>query len=1334
MSVTGQTQLAITTANTTASIYYTSTLGLSWSAISNARGLPSPIITRYSSGVASGNGQYGILGDTLGNVYITSTLTSSSRLSFNNIIPIPLYIYLPFENSIEDVQGNSTVTSNPSNLDYVVLLDSLYNGYTVITAVNLINTVGQSAVQYIQGTWPTPSNFTIKFRFNPQNIVGVIQLICTFGNGTSGISIHSDNKIRFFTGTGIDIRTTFTASANVWYYVIVIYQSSGICSLYINNTLIGQATSSGSITGSGFGLATWDDSITDTPFNGFIYDFRIYNYALNSINNVAINNIGKYMLISVNNGGLYISRNYGESFSQITTVSLQSEWNALGISGTGQYMVAYPTPVSTTPQLGGIASMSWIVNNILWNASSSSVYDVLYPYYAFNTDTTNFWSSQYKYTEGVPFFDPTITIVNDDYGSSILNGEWLQIDSIVTSRLYSYAFTAYADSGGLFLEHPKNYTIAGSNDGSNWFLIQSGSIQGNYDADASIRSYFIIANQTAEQVPYSTRNVRVNCISSQYSANTYRYFRLIVTRIKATSGFLPVSLAQWLINFDGNGYAFSSTFGTSWTPILSFTMPILAISGNGQYTIGTNQIPTAYIINNFIPGRYSIPVFFPTLSVINIPVAVAISQTGQYIILVTNGTLANVYYSTNYGSNFTGLKLGSTTMTSCSISSDGFYVTVSNATTVYQLNNNSSGYSVAVGNIAGLQNQGQNAIAIGNQSGQQNQGQNTIAIGNYAGQINQLSNSIILNASGSAIYSYISGFYVAPIAEFGFSSDIVNLLAYGSDNQVVKSSITISPSSFNPYGILNIFGEVVFNSSITTFGNVGFGTKDPQYTLDVRGTSYSSAHLYTDDSAMISARPALDYNTFGQNWNRLSAGLPSGYITWDSAAISATGQYQTISGTSSPSSTFYSKDYGRSWIASTGISPYRFYSISMSASGQYQVGGTAYGIGRAFYSNNYGASWIQVIENADVRGTCISASGQYACISTTATVYCSSNYGVSWATPFSLSYISGLYQTIAMSASGQYQITVLSNQSYVLNKGGIYYSSDYGVTWTQSNITTINPQHGAMSASGKYACILMWNTSDICISNNYGVTWTYITTDIPFGGYPENLFNIAISASGQYQVIGKDYGLYYSTNYGITWDEGFYAENMVFKSVAISANGQYSIACGSIQNVTSYIYTSVIPFPEMTINGNIYPRIDNAYDLGSDILRFKTIYATDGVVTTSDSNEKDLILLPYGLNEVKQIRTIMYKWKSQSLLPDTDPKKNFKYYGICADQLMNIFPELVYNEDPNIPMQLNYSELIPVVIKAIQEQNNIILELQNTQNIQTQTINSLEFQLASIKK
>jgi hypothetical protein len=160
------------------------------------------------------------------------------------------------------------------------------------------------------------------------------------------------------------------------------------------------------------------------------------------------------------------------------------------------------------------------------------------------------------------------------------------------------------------------------------------------------------------------------------------------------------------------------------------------------------------------------------------------------MVIVTNNTSGNnVYYSTNTGATFTGITVGSLAMTSCAISYDGSYITVTNATTVYQLNNNSTGYTVAVGNQAGLQNQYQNAIAIGN----------------YAGTYYQYSNSIILNASGSALNSSNQGFYVAPIASYtASSSSTFSLLGYGigtgTDNQIVQSGVTFSSAQQTIYG------------------------------------------------------------------------------------------------------------------------------------------------------------------------------------------------------------------------------------------------------------------------------------------------------------------------------------------------------------------------------------------------------------------------------------------------------------------------------------------------------------------------------------------------------
>ncbi len=75
--------------------------------------------------------------------------------------------------------------------------------------------------------------------------------------------------------------------------------------------------------------------------------------------------------------------------------------------------------------------------------------------------------------------------------------------------------------------------------------------------------------------------------------------------------------------------------------------------------------------------------------------------------------------------------------------------------------------------------------------------------------------------------------------------------------------------------------------------------------------------------------------------------------------------------------------------------------------------------------------------------------------------------------------------------------------------------------------------------------------------------------------------------------------------------------------------------------------------------------------------------------------------MTYGLSNLLAVDTIMYSWKSQEELPEDDPTRNYKYYGVKADQVAELFPELVYDEQT--PYQLNYSELIPVLINAIKE-------------------------------
>ena len=111
------------------------------------------------------------------------------------------------------------------------------------------------------------------------------------------------------------------------------------------------------------------------------------------------------------------------------------------------------------------------------------------------------------------------------------------------------------------------------------------------------------------------------------------------------------------------------------------------------------------------------------------------------------------------------------------------------------------------------------------------------------------------------------------------------------------------------------------------------------------------------------------------------------------------------------------------------------------------------------------------------------------------------------------------------------------------------------------------------------------------------------------------------------------------------------------------------------------------------------------------------MYATSGVVNTSDIRlKKNIQKLEYGLSEILQITPKSYQWKSGK---DTATK-----LGFSAQELLRILPEVVktedvvYDEETRKPISRNneilgvyYSDIIPVLTKAIQEQQEIINNL-----------------------
>ncbi|MCX7550477.1 tail fiber domain-containing protein [Xanthomarina sp. F2636L] len=91
------------------------------------------------------------------------------------------------------------------------------------------------------------------------------------------------------------------------------------------------------------------------------------------------------------------------------------------------------------------------------------------------------------------------------------------------------------------------------------------------------------------------------------------------------------------------------------------------------------------------------------------------------------------------------------------------------------------------------------------------------------------------------------------------------------------------------------------------------------------------------------------------------------------------------------------------------------------------------------------------------------------------------------------------------------------------------------------------------------------------------------------------------------------------------------------------------------------------------------------------------------IVHSSDRRlKRDIETLPYGLNEILQLAPKQYYWKNRG-------EQTHKSLGLIAQEVQPIISALVHTaNDENQTLSVSYTELIPVLINAIQEQQDII--------------------------
>jgi hypothetical protein len=189
-------------------------------------------------------------------------------------------------------------------------------------------------------------------------------------------------------------------------------------------------------------------------------------------------------------------------------------------------------------------------------------------------------------------------------------------------------------------------------------------------------------------------------------------------------------------------------------------------------------------------------------------------------------------------------------------------------------------------------------------------------------------------------------------------------------------------------------------------------------------------------------------------------------------------------------------------------------------------------------------------------------------------------------------------------------------------------------------------------------------------------------------------------------------------------DMGINGSGNTSTGVLGGANTAYLYATGNdfvIGNSTNdksllfYTSTSNISTERMRVTtAGLMPGADNTYTLGKTGSRWSALWSVNGTIQTSDRRLKTNILpLPYGLKDVMKMEPVSYNWKENPAM---------QKIGLIAQDVKKLVPEVVTGDENKEMLGMNYSELVPVLINAIKEQQKQIEDMKKIMTEMQKTI------------
>ena len=180
-------------------------------------------------------------------------------------------------------------------------------------------------------------------------------------------------------------------------------------------------------------------------------------------------------------------------------------------------------------------------------------------------------------------------------------------------------------------------------------------------------------------------------------------------------------------------------------------------------------------------------------------------------------------------------------------------------------------------------------------------------------------------------------------------------------------------------------------------------------------------------------------------------------------------------------------------------------------------------------------------------------------------------------------------------------------------------------------------------------------------------------------------------------------------------------------SIKVISNGKVGInqANPAYQlDISGTVRMATGSYSVLFTGASFYPNA-GSLDLGASGYYWYRLYATTAfftnqpVIMSDEKFKSNITSLSMMKDKLKLLRPVSYTLKADAKEIKTDQSVSALQYGFVAQELRQVFPEMVTAREDGV-MGVRYAELIPVLVQAIKEQqeeiealNKRITELEN---------------------